>query len=156
MDNGTTRTRHTGRLLAGPLLLVVLAGLAGPAPAMAQDFLALGITDQYQKQAGGVIVLGHRFDQRRWQFELGGIAGTVNQDVAWTSIARTFRHKHWSLTFGPAVTTRITPILTGHLQFITTIGYQAGCCQFAFRHISNSGIQGANLGTNIVMLSWEL
>lgn len=62
------------------------------------------------------------------------------------------------LSFQLAATNHATQALSGHYQFVSTLGWQAKHFSVAIRHVSNGGLNGPNRGETmaVVGLAFEL
>lgn len=55
-------------------------------------------------------------------------------------------------SFQVAATNHTTQALSGHYQFVSTLGWQASHFTVALRHISNGGLEGPNRGETMALI----
>lgn len=139
------------------LFLVATGLIAGTTPgnAWAQTDLGVGFTGQHGGQSGSVIMLDYKPTTTTWDVTLGGIQGTRTRDTSWVAISDELIDRNLFAGFGLAFITRQTTTLTSPYQFMTTFGYHHDGWVLSVRHLSNGGLRGANIGENLIVLSWD-
>lgn len=139
------------------LFLVATGLIAGTTPgnARAQTNLGVGFTSQRGGQSGSVIMLDYKPATTTWDVTLGGIQDTRTRDTSWVAISDELIDRDLFAGFGLAFITRQTTTLTSPYQFMTTFGYHHDGWVLSVRHLSNGGLRGANIGENLIVLSWD-
>jgi hypothetical protein len=87
-------------------------------------------------------------------FAIAGRRGTtgLDREVQALSVGLRWRSGGLLLGLSPALATARTDAVSGTLQFVTTLGWQWQCCALMLQHISNAGLNGRNMGENMLML----
>lgn len=71
--------------------------------------------------------------------------------------ALTLRDSAWFFSLQGAAANRITPALSSHLQFVSSLGWQGERLRLQLRHVSNGRIGGGpNLGETMLLLGVRL
>ena len=138
-------------------LFIVTGLISGMTPGTteAQTILGVGFTDQHGGQSGSVIMLDYTPAATTWDVTLGGIRDTRSRDTSWVAISDELINRNLFAGLGLALITPQTTTLTSPYQFITTFGYHHDGWVLSVRHLSNGGLRGANIGENLIVLSWD-
>jgi hypothetical protein len=136
--------------LAALSLLALLPFRAG-----AQTGVSAGYTGMHDGQRGRVLMFDYVPAGGPLDFTVGNIAGTRGRDTSFAVVSYEIVDEHLYASFGPGLITHQTSTLTSQFQFMTTFGYHKDDWSVGVRHLSNGGLQGVNIGENLVFVSWN-
>ncbi|HEY3645942.1 MAG TPA: acyloxyacyl hydrolase [Gammaproteobacteria bacterium] len=141
------------------LAAVTAAALITLAPAVvhADTYLSAGYTGMHDGGRGRALMVDWVPAGSPWDYTIGNIGGVGQDDRDTSFVAASYMivDQHLFASFGPALITKQTETLTSAYQFMTTFGYHTGDWALGVRHLSNGGLKGANIGENLVFLSYH-
>jgi hypothetical protein len=146
----------------------VLALLLAAAPFGAHAYveLALGLADNIEEEseAGVASLAWITAHENPYEFLVGHIEsrrdppqGRLSPTATFVSASKRFTWKRWYASSGIALTDTDTDnrVLSGTLQFLTTVGWGGKRWSISMRHLSNAGIEGRNHGETYLMLAYR-
>ena len=142
--------RHWFGALLLPMVLLFIPPAAYPDTA-----ISAGYTGMHDGGRGRVLMLDYGPAGSAWDFTAGNIGETADRNTSFVAASYMIVDQHLWASFGPALVTYQSSTLTSQYQFMTTFGYHHDDdWSVGVRHISNGGLRGANIGENMVFLSW--
>lgn len=123
--------------------------------AQAQTGVSVGYTGMHDGQRGRVVMLDYVPEGSHLDFTAGNIGGTEGRDTSFAVVSYEIVDEHLYASFGPGLITHQSNTLTSQFQFMTTFGYHHENWSAGVRHISNGGLQGVNIGENLVFFAWN-
>jgi len=78
-----------------------------------------------------------------------------DDSTAWLGIGKRFRWKALILGFGLVAVNRINKRISGHVDFRSLAGFQAGPLVALVQHITNAGLHGDNDGETFATLGFR-
>jgi hypothetical protein len=161
--NARGNSRYAGvprlALLLGATALVVAAQSVSAGVEM-----GAGVDAQVDKKETPVLTLGYLTDQRYpWEFSIGRFAEHDRPDgfeiapvTYYVCAARRLTWNHWFVSGGLAYNTSNDPVLSGHIQAQTALGFAFDHWTFSIRHMSNGSTSGDNHGETFALLQYGM
>jgi hypothetical protein len=138
---------------------LMLALCAGTVSARAE--LGLGLVDEIEGDRTEIATLAWLTEQRHpWEFLIGHIHARDGHEslhspsVTFAAASKRLTWRNFYLASGVALTDADNEILSGEVQFLSTLGWMLGDWSVALRHLSNANTGGRNRGETFLVLSY--
>lgn len=136
----------------------VLLGLCPAMSARAGVHVGAGRADDIDSEGALVASLSWTGRQRHpWEVMAGYIGqrrDTHVPDAGFLVVGRRLAWRQWFAGGGVAWVTEDNDVLSGHAQFMTSVGCNFGRATLSLRHLSNGGTSGRNRGETFALLEF--
>lgn len=143
----------------------LLALLAAASARAAGWEIGGGYADQIDGEASWLATVAYVTSEQRfpWEFMLGYIDGRTEAnpgsraDQGFAALSKRWQPvNHAFVSVGMAANSDDNDVLSGHIQFMSTLGIRFDRFSVSVRHLSNAGITGNNHGETFFLLSVAL
>lgn len=134
----------------------VLLGLCPAMSARAGVHVGAGWADDIDSEGAPVASLSWTGRQRHPWEVMAGYIGQRDRvpDAGFLAVSKRLAWRQWFVGGGVTWVTEDNDVLSGHVQFMTSVGRNFGRATLSLRHVSNGSTNGRNRGETFALLEF--